>query len=149
MTIFNEELLKLQIEEFCEKNENIVLKEVTDVIEQVMRRTYLSCGLRELPENDILAFHKHVDNLINEYNKKDEVSIYRLYSDNDIFYYIPFDKPELVKKAMQRMIKSEMEDDHFSSSFSVKSCIIKMKEDNLSEIKYDLIETEDDLDKII
>ena len=149
MTIFNEELLKLQIEAFCEKNEDIALKNVTDLISQVMRRTYLSCGLHELSEKELIAFHEHVEQLIKECRQKDEISIYRLYTECDIVYYIPFDKPELVKKAMQKMIKIEMEEDNFSSSFSVKSSIIKMKEDNLSEIEYDLIKTEEDLDKII
>lgn len=142
MSLFNPELLLLQISEFCDLNKDSIDKVVADsCIYKIQKSNQPSMGLTShLSKEELQKLKEAVDKKIFDAKNKEQVELFKISDEHSIRAYVPIDRPDIVKALMEKAIDDELEySDFFSHSFKVNARKIKVDADNLSELGYDLI----------
>lgn len=143
MSLFNKELLILQIQAYFEKNKTNLNDSVSeDIIDIIENNYYPSRGIVKYIGNDerLENFKDFLKDAIKKAEEKDTISLTSIHDEYmEVLYFVPKDKPEIVKEIMLRRLQEEMEEDEPSTSFQLKTRTVNILEDNIPELCSPLI----------
>ena len=156
MSLFNKELLCLQISEFISKNELILevrtASNLLKKVDYIYNYVYANkCDVSCLEDNELLQLKEKVEIEIEKAKSQGRVEFYEIYDGNSIICYVPINKGDVVKLIMMRIIDNQIKDGFDVGDLRATYTIVRLPKSDLSEMCAELITEYDEkkIDKLL